>query len=435
MFTYQELLRLIGDPKPIRSGRSMARPDKWVEMFASGQALWGTCKGRYGGTYKAAIDFRGPHFHCNCPAKSTYCRHALGLILLFQRDPEAFRVEPETPRALQAWLDQRRITAPSRKRDSDALANSAVRQRNRTERVETMIKGLEDLDNWLGDVIRQGIGSIEMQGLDSWESMASRMVDQKLGGLGRRIRSLQLLPGTESDWPVKLLEGLGELYLLSHSLQKMEVFSEPMQEELLSMAGLNVKKDWVLQQKAIKDAWLVLGVIEGADDNLTVRRVWLQGRDSQRNALILDFAHRTMSFEQSFKLGQRFYGELCFYPSTYPLRALIKSQETLPQGTIWPALGYGNFTEFFHTYAKAMAAFPLLMDFPCFFASVRPVMDRGKCYFLDDEKKMLPVLSRDMAQWQLLALSAGEPLPVFGEWNGEMFVPLSALAEGRWVGF
>ena len=208
-----------------------------------------------------------------------------------------------------------------------------------------------------------------------------------------------------------------------------------MQEELLSIAGLNIKKDRVLQAQGVSDAWLVIGMIEGAEDNLTVRRVWLQGRDSKKTALLLDFAHRTMSFEQNFALGQRFYAELCFYPATYPLRALIKSKESLPQGTIWPALGYGNFAEFQLSYAKAMALFPLLLDFPCFFAGVIPVMDKGRAYLLDEQKKMLPMLSRDLSQWQLLALSGGEPIPVFGEWNGEEFIPLSALAEGRWVAF
>ena len=37
--------------------------------------------------------------------------------------------------------------------------------------------------------------------------------------------------------------------------------------------------------------------------------------------------------------------------------------------------------------------------------------------------------------WSLLALSGGYPLTVFGEWDGEAFLPLGAWVEGRFVGF
>jgi hypothetical protein len=35
--------------------------------------------------------------------------------------------------------------------------------------------------------------------------------------------------------------------------------------------------------------------------------------------------------------------------------------------------------------------------------------------------------------WRLLALSAGHPIGLFGEWDGAAFKPLSVTAEGRFV--
>jgi hypothetical protein len=35
--------------------------------------------------------------------------------------------------------------------------------------------------------------------------------------------------------------------------------------------------------------------------------------------------------------------------------------------------------------------------------------------------------------WQMLALSGGKPIEVFGEWNGEDLWPLSLYADERWI--
>jgi len=35
--------------------------------------------------------------------------------------------------------------------------------------------------------------------------------------------------------------------------------------------------------------------------------------------------------------------------------------------------------------------------------------------------------------WKLAALSGGHPISILGEWNGGSFLPLNAIAEGRFV--
>ena len=53
-----------------------------------------------------------------------------------------------------------------------------------------------------------------------------------------------------------------------------------------------------------------------------------------------------------------------------------------------------------------------------------------KLYRLNEQTAVLLVRPRG---WHLLAASGGQPLAVFGEWDGEALWPLSAMAEGRFL--
>jgi hypothetical protein len=46
----------------------------------------------------------------------------------------------------------------------------------------------------------------------------------------------------------------------------------------------------------------------------------------------------------------------------------------------------------------------------------------------------LPISTRFEQNWNLLALSGGQPMTVFGEWDGETLLPLGAMAEKKFVG-
>jgi len=74
-----------------------------------------------------------------------------------------------------------------------------------------------------------------------------------------------------------------------------------------------------------------------------------------------------------------------------------------------------------------------LLDIPACFENVIPLLEKGKIFLIDQNKKQIEVLDRNHLGWKLLALSGGHPISIFGEWTGSIFVPLSAEAEGRLV--
>ena len=297
-----------------------------------------------------------------------------------------------------------------------------------------METGLEDLEMWLTDTIRQGLASTERQGYEFWKDISARMVDAKLGGIGRKIESMQLLQGGNVNWVDKMLSQMTDLYLVAKGFKNLDQLPFPLQQELLSVAGVNTKKDEVLNQEGTKDDWLVMGQIEGVEDNLNFRRVWLQGQKTKQSALILDFVFGDAGFPNHFPTGSMIKGEVCYYPAAFPLRGVIRLPFDISNDT-QPMKGYGNFKAFSETYSKALFANPWLLDFPCCFEKVIPTRKKNQLFILDENNDQLEVLDRSQIGWKLLAISGGYPIKIFGEWTGDLFIPLSAESEGRLVVF
>ena len=121
---------------------------------------------------------------------------------------------------------------------------------------------------------------------------------------------------------------------------------------------------------------------------------------------------------------------LHFYPSSFPIRAIVR----LPFDIInepQPLSGFSDFKKFTAAYSEALVANPWLLDFPACFENVTPFKKKNQLFILDKNNHQLEVLNQDV--WKLLAMSSGYPIKIFGEWTGDIFIPLSAESEGRLV--
>jgi hypothetical protein len=64
---------------------------------------------------------------------------------------------------------------------------------------------------------------------------------------------------------------------------------------------------------------------------------------------------------------------------------------------------------------------------------VIPYSDGEDWEIRDTEGRSIRLAPGFTLNWQLLALSGGKPIAIFGEWNGEFYWPLSAYADERWI--
>jgi hypothetical protein len=86
------------------------------------------------------------------------------------------------------------------------------------------------------------------------------------------------------------------------------------------------------------DDWQVMGVHIAEEERLVMRRVWLQGRTSDRQALVLDYSHGQANFEPMLTVGDTLAATLAFYPSAAPMRALfVDPPRRLPEAASQPS--------------------------------------------------------------------------------------------------
>ena len=123
-----------------------------------------------------------------------------------------------------------------------------------------MAAGLDDLERWMCDLIRHGLG--QLSGTPAWqEEAAARMVDAQLPGIAARLRNLQGVTSSGEDWPGVVLAQFGQLQLLIDAFRHLDALSPEEQADVRAALGLSPDKDEVLATgERLSDLWLVLGV-------------------------------------------------------------------------------------------------------------------------------------------------------------------------------
>lgn len=305
------------------------------------------------------------------------------------------------------------------------MDNNKVNQ----DRFTAMQAGNAELQSRLLDLIRGGLVELDIAPPQYFEEFAARMVDAQLGSIGKRIRSWANFREDFPDtWHEKLLDELGSMYLFSKAFQNIDRLPENLQDELLALAGVTTRTSELFQQEGIKDDWLVLGqVLTPEPNNLTSRRTWLIGRETQKIILVLEYTFGTAEFTTLWLKGMVYSGEAVYYPAAYPLRVAFKSADIAPSFS--EISGFQLLSNFLQTYSEVIAQSPWMSQFPVLLTSVTPVFFKHNFYLVDSEKKYLPIEKDNLSPWELIALSGGQPITVFGEWNGQVLKTLNAFKQ------
>jgi hypothetical protein len=430
-WTAEQVLGLAPDESAARAGRELGSARKWLTAGCQADAVWGECQGSARDPYRTTVDLTGPAFKCSCPSRKFPCKHALGLLLLYAADNSS-TPQGEPPGWASEWLQGRRAVdgkqAATMKEPADpqqAAFNQQQRARRREERISN---GIADLERWLHDLVRAGLAEAAARPWASFEQMSARLVDAQAPGLARLVRELGSLPHTASNWPERMLIDLGQVSLLLDAWRRLDSLPAGLQAEVRSLVGINESREDVLATPAVHDVWDVVGrrILDG--ERMRVQRTWLWGRRTQRWALLLDFSVGGQAIEQSVTPGASFEVDLCFYPGAIPLRALTKG----------PPVGVGSVTRLpsrgieavLRTYAESLGGNPWLERVPVAIKDVLPLCPHNDAWCLADEQGQR-LRSAGPLGWHLLSLSGGQPIDLFGEWDGFSFWPLAAMAEGK----
>ena len=265
-----------------------------------------------------------------------------------------------------------------------------------------------------------------------WQELSARMIDAQSRGLANRvIRLAQLFE--QNDWQEQVLHYLGELFLLTEAFRQYDQLPCALQDELLSQAGVGFRKKELMEKSGLVDRWEVWGRKISREDRMEVQRTWLYSRSHRRYALLLEFAFgRGGSFETNLEVGSSFLAEMIFYPGAYPTRAWFREKPSYRQAIPLP-YQYPEIPAMLHDYASALNQNPFIGQFPVLIDQLIPQKSAQGLWVKDPHHNVLPLPHSYSKFWTLMAVSGGRPVPIFGEWNGQYFLPLGIWDETRWT--
>jgi hypothetical protein len=398
----------------------VAKPAKWGRTGCDDEAVWGECEGSGKSVYRTCADLTGPAFRCTCPSRKFPCKHGVGLLLLWA---DAAVEDGARPGWVAEWVEDRRERAGKAAERQAASAARARDPKTAERRARRVDDGLAELDQWLRDQVAHGLAQAEKAPYRLWDDAARRLVDAQASALAGQVRGLAALP-RRPGWPDRLLEEYALLRLLVRAYRRRDELPEGLRETVRSRVGFTVPQEEVLADgERVRDRWSVTGAHDTAQDLLTTRRVWLQGRKG-RPALVLSFAAPGTSLDTSLVVGTEIDAELAYYPGSQPLRALVAERH----GAAGAARPRGaSVRGFLDEHAAALARDPWLDRWPATLENVRLARAGGDLYVVDDAGDALPLRMGD--PWRLLALSGGGPVTMAGEWSPRGLRPLTAWHE------
>ncbi len=435
--TSEQVLALAPDASSASAGKKLGNTKTWKNLGQNSSALWGECQGS--ALYQVKVDLSTLTAQCSCPSRKFPCKHSLGLLLLAANEPSSLPVTAEPPAWVAAWIAKRQGVAERKQSKdaqppSEAAQNAHVSQLKRAEKRQALVlKGLDSLDLWLNDLVRNGLASVQTQPASFWESKAAQMVDAQAPGIAARLRVMSGLPNASRDWPSKLLEQLGRLALLTHAYRRLDQLHAPLQEDVRQLIGWTLSQEEVAARgELVSDDWLVLGQTLNDEEKVRVQRTWLYGMQTHRRALLLQFSAAGAPFPEIYPLGSHQQADLLFWPGAYPQRARLVARrgEIAPLREQLP--GEESIDAFLSGVAAALACQPWIERFLCVLRNVTPICTNGgdAWYMRDSRSDALPLAKGEY--WQVLALSGGSPIDLAAEWNGETLLPIGIMAQGAY---
>jgi hypothetical protein len=424
-----QVLALASDVPTIAASQKLARPGVWRGLGQSALALWGECQGST--LYRTQVALADLSSQCSCPSRKSPCKHALGLLLLAADSPARLSELPE-PEWVQQRLE-RRTKQVSRAEQPHKPSDLAAQARRAQRRHDNILAGLDQLDVWLSDLVRQGLARVQHESFDFWDAQARRLVDAQAPGLAGRVRAMGERVGGSHDWPQRLLDDLGEVALLSHAYRRIEQLDPPLAADVRRRLGITLDQREVLARgDSLEDDWQVLCDVIDENERVRSQRAWLRGANSKRSALVLQFTPLGTRFEAPLIAGTKLHAKLAFWPSAAPQRAMIVERTAQPMPLTAAPEG-DDIATALAGYADLLGRSPWAGASLIVLSDVVPLPAAGADPYAVIDATGLAMPLRGPSHDVLLARSGGHALTLAGEWDGYALSPRTAWAEGRLV--
>lgn len=434
LMTVEQIIQLAPDEASAAAARKLANQQHWQGVGKSERALWGLCLGS--ATYQVKVDLVTIEYKCSCPSRKFPCKHVLGLLMLYATASENVPIAA-MPAWVAEWLHEREEKEAKKGEQANEQEEKPVdekaQQKRAQQRHERVRDGLERLDLWLCDLVRNGLAGLETKGAGFWEEQARRLVDAQAAGLASRVRKLSGVPASGRDWPRRLLEELGRLKLVIEAYRRIDVLDPELAIDLRQTIGWTIQQDELeTTGEPVSDEWLLFGQWVDEDERIRTQRTWCLGMETKRIALVLQFSAGRQPFAQNYIVGSLQRGTMIYYPGRSKQRALFKPEgnPTVISPHSRPVPAMASIDLFLDEVATRLSRQPWLTSFGCILNQVQLTQQNENWFVVDGKGEALPLHGND--QWELLAQTGGDGFAISGEWNGRQLRPLGFLFQGRY---
>jgi hypothetical protein len=418
----EQVLALAPDESSKKSGKDLSNPNKWVSKGSSEIALWGECQGSGSKPYQTQVDLSNIAFKCSCPSRKFPCKHGIGLLLLYARQPGSFSVS-EPPSWVTDWLGKRTEKQEKQAEKKDKPVDEAAQAKRQQARQQKVGDGIQELLLWMKDIIRNGLLNIPEKGSVYFETMSRRMVDAQAPGLANMVKGLGELNFYREGWQSDFLDQLVRIYLVISGYSHVALLPEDLQQDLRTSIGFTQNQEALKEQAGVLDTWLVMGKQTTEEDNLVVERNWLYGINSNAYALVLQFLVRGQALTSlSLTPGLFIEAELVYYPSVIPLRAIIKKQINSSSPSSYKS--FSNWQQVVETETHLSSRLPFRSERPYIIEQVRPVQFNQQWWLQDSSNELMLIQSDFRNIWKLLSLSGGAFLNMAVIGKEKSFLPI-----------
>ncbi len=162
--TNDQVLAMAPDSSSASAGKKLGNAKHWKSLGVSAEALWGECQSS--ALYQVRVELASLASQCSCPSCKLPCKHCLSLLLLAATSSVA---AAEPPEWVTSWLAKREASSARKQEKAEKTAKAATEGpsvaqfKNAEKRLATVKKGVEKLDLWLNDLVRQGLANVAGQ--------------------------------------------------------------------------------------------------------------------------------------------------------------------------------------------------------------------------------------------------------------------------------
>lgn len=454
-YTEQQVEQLAPDNN-LKAAKSLLKLNKWPELGYSNRALWGLCQGSGKNPYKVAIDCQNLAFSCSCPSRKFPCKHGLALLLMHSSFDSNFKqvadgVEPDF---VQTWLDKRAERAEKKEQKEAAASAKAADPKAQAKRLaarnKKIAEGLDLLEQWLKDVIRNGLA----KGLEgkseiakSAHEMSLRMTDSQAPGLSKRLARLSDMcqpfnVNEDSYYPI--LKELSQLYMLVQSYRQVESMPADWQIELKRLIGFNDSREEILAKDGVSDDWLIVDDASSFDENskLTTHMYIAYGLKSQILTFILVYVPKNTTASEVYMVGEIYSGTMHFYPGvSEQKRALFEPSNTAHVAVSELELkpkAFADFEQLFKAKGQHYATNPFASDFIAYVDNMRFATQgtgsKLRWFLVDAQGHALPLVKPnelDDARKLFIAVTLGHPFTALVKINMSTVDLRSIVYQGK----